>query len=182
MKLDNEPDRWGLVARTLHWTVAALVVTMLVLGWASELEEERDRSLMLIRTHFQFGVVLFGLMILRLTWRLARPVPAPPSAEPPWRTRAAGAVHAVLYLLLLTMPVSGYIIWIHMNAPMDVFGVLTLPRLFTPPVEDETLRAGAWYVHYFSGWILVSLVGLHLSSALWHRFVARDGVLRRMLG
>lgn len=182
MKLGNEPHRWGLVARALHWTAAALVVTMLVLGWASEWEEQRDRSFMLIRTHFQFGVVLFGLMILRLLWRLARAAPAPPSAEPPWRAHTAATVHAALYLLLLTMPVSGYIIWIHMKAPMDVFGLFDLPRLFTPPVEDETLRAGAWYVHYFSGWILVALIGLHISAALWHEFVARNRILRRMLG
>lgn len=165
----------------LHWIVAALVVTMLVLGWASELEEERNRSFMLIRTHFQFGVILFGLMILRLSWRLARPDPRPAPLEPPWRARAAATVHASLYLLLLTMPVSGYIIWIHMTAPMDVFGLVTLPRLFTPPVEDETLRAGAWYVHYFSGWILIGLTVLHIAAAGWHQFVARDRLLDRML-
>jgi len=128
IKLDNEPDRWGIVARVLHWIVAALVVTMLVLGWASELEEERNRSFMLIRTHFQFGVILFGLMILRLSWRLARPDPRP-----------------------------------------------------APPVEDETLRAGAWYVHYFSGWILIGLTVLHIAAAGWHQFVARDRLLDRML-
>lgn len=182
LQLVNTEARWGLVARLFHWLVAVLVVLQLSLGWLSELEPDRDRSFALIRSHYQFGIVLLGLMLMRMSWRLWQNAPDDLPDEPLWRSAAAQCVHAALYGLLLTMPVSGYIIWVHMSAPMDVFGLVTIPRIFTPPAEDETLRAAAWYVHYYSSWALVGLVALHISAAFWHQFVLRDGLLRRMTG
>lgn len=182
MRIDNTPEQWGWMARALHWLVAGLVFVQLFLGWAAEREHDRERSFALIRDHYQFGVVLFGVMLMRALWRLSQSAPRPPDSEPRWRRLTAHGVHAMLYCLLITMPISGYIIWVHMHAPMEVFGLFTLPTVFTPPVEDETLRAGAWYVHYASGWFVVGLVALHIAAALWHLLAKDDGVFKRMVG
>jgi cytochrome b561 len=65
---------------------------------------------------------------------------------------------------------------------MEVLGVLQVPRLFSPPADDETWRAIAWYVHYWSGWALLGLVLLHVAGALWHQYIRRDGLIsQRML-
>ena len=84
--------------------------------------------------------------------------------------------------MLIILPVAGYVVWAHMKADMTVFGLFSVPTLFMPPVEDERLRAGAWYVHYFAGWTLAGLVALHVAAALFHQFVLRDGLIRRIAG
>lgn len=182
MQLGNSTGSWGFVARVLHWAVAAMVVGQVATGWLSEAETDREASFALIRDHFQFGIILSGLILMRLLWRLTHRPPSPPPDQPRGRAAAAEWVHRLLYTLLLILPVSGYIVWVHMDAPMDVFGLFVVPALFNPPVEDETLRAGSWYVHYFAGWALISLVLLHILAAFWHQFVLRDGRIRRMIG
>lgn len=188
MRLGNTSLRWGLVARVFHWLVAVLVVVQLILGWRQGLLQEHDPagSIAVLFTHFQFGVMILALVILRLAWRIASPAPAPPASEPAWRRRLAATVHGALYGLLLIMPITGYIIWAHMSPyvridePMEVFGLFTVPMLFTPP-EDDTLRIWTSYVHQYCSWVLVGLVSLHIAAAIWHQFVLKDRILNRML-
>jgi len=182
MRLGNGMQAWGPVARVLHWLIALMIVGQFSTGWLAENEPNREAGYVLIRNHFQFGVVLTGLILMRVLWRLSHRPPEPPPGEPRWRELTARAVHGMIYLALITLPVAGYIVWVHMKADMDVFGLFTVPTLFTPPVEDERLRAGAWYVHYFAGWTLIGLVALHVAAALFHQFVLRDGLIRRMTG
>jgi cytochrome b561 len=77
-------------------------------------------------------------------------------------------------VLLLTMPVSGYVIWVWMDVPMDAFGFFELPRLFTPPIEDETGRAVAWYIHCYGSLAVIALIVTHIGGACWHQFVRHD--------
>lgn len=175
-------ERYRFPARALHWLVALAITCQVYLGWAAELAPEQEAGSRLIHLHYQLGVIVAALMILRLTWRMAYGAPAPPVGERPWRRRLAAFTHWAVYALLLLLPASGYVIWVWMKASMDVFGLFDLPRLFTPPEEDETGRAIAWYVHYWSGWALVGLMTLHISAAFWHQFVCRDDLIgRRML-
>lgn len=173
--------RYALPARLLHWLVAIGVMVQIGLGWASEWTEDRHASFQLIRNHYQLGVILAGLMAMRLLWRVAKGAPPPEEGEPRWRRTSATAVHWALYALLLTMPVSGYVIWIWMDAPRDVLGLFELPALFTPPTEDETWRANAWYIHVYSSWAVIALVLLHVAAALWHELVLRDRLIRRRM-
>lgn len=182
MRLGNSSQSWGLVARLLHWLVAAMIVGQLITGWLAENTTDRDAGLILLRNHFQFGVILTGFIVMRVLWRLSNRSPQPPQGEPLWRERAAQVVHGLIYIVLIILPVAGYIVMVHMKVDMTVFGLFSVPTLFTPPVEDERLWAGAWYVHYFAGWTLAGLIGLHVAAALFHQFVLRDGLIRRMTG
>lgn len=179
---DHIETRFSLPARLLHWIVAATIPFQVYLGWAAEWEDERIESFRLIRSHYQLGVVIFGLMLLRVLWRIGHG--APPIRQVVSRPERAlvGTVHWLLYALLLTMPLSGYVIWVWMDAPMDVLGIFDVPRLFTPPSEDETGRALAWYLHFYSSWAIIVLTAVHIAAALWHQFIRRDGgILARML-
>lgn len=171
-------SKYALPARVLHWLVAVLVIVQISLGWAAEWDGNRDASFQLIRTHYQAGVLIFGLMILRTAWRLANGAPPPPPNEPPSRRFAAAFTHFAIYALLLTMPLSGYVIWVWMDAPMTWLGIVDLPKLFVPPVDDETWRANAWYIHVYSSWALIALVTLHIGAALWHELVLGDRLIR----
>lgn len=174
-------ERYRLPARALHWLVALAMPVQFYLGWAAELDPEWGSSSRLLHFHFQLGLTVAALVILRITWRIACGAPAPPVGERPWRRRLAAFTHWTMYALLLLLPISGYVIWVWMDASTDVFGLFDLPRLFTPPEEDETGRAIAWYVHYWSGWVLAGLVTLHVSAALWHQFIRRDHLIARRM-
>lgn len=171
-------ERWNSVVRLLHWVVALIVVEQYVTGWVAEAATDRGDRVLLIRTHFQFGMLLAGLMVLRVLWRFA--TSPPPAVGAQAQAMAAKAVHLALYCALFVLPISGYLIWIHMGADMSVFGVVEIPRLITPDPDDERLRALAWYVHFGAGWALAALTCLHLTAALVH-LVRGDGTLRRML-
>lgn len=174
--------RYRLPARALHWLVALALPFQFWLGWASELAPDRDDSWRLLLLHVQLGLAVAALMALRLAWRVAAGAPAALADEQRWRRRLAAFVHWAMYALLLSLPASGYVIWVWMDAPMDAFGLFDVPRLFVPPAEDETGRALAWYVHYCSGWGLAGLATLHVSAAFWRQFVRRDGAIaKRML-
>lgn len=174
--------RYTATARLLHWAVALMLLVQWSLGWAAENEADRDESFRLLQAHFQFGALLYAAILLRVGWRLSHRPPVPLPAEPQWRTNFAAVVHLLLYFLMLTMPLSGYVIWVWMDAPMSLFGVVDLPRLFTPPAEDETWRANAWYLHHYSAYALLVLAIVHVGAALWHTFVLRDRLIsRRML-
>lgn len=182
MSASQAHDRFSLPARLLHWTIAAIIPVQIYLGIAAEGEANRAASFRLIQQHYQLGITIFGLMLIRILWRIGYGPPHGPKSEPRWRRFAAAAVHWLLYALLLAMPVSGYVIWVWMDVPMEVFGIATLPRLFTPPIEDETGRAVAWYIHYYSSRTVIALAVVHVGAALWHQFVRRDnGISSRML-
>lgn len=176
----SRSERWSAPARVLHWLVALAAPIQFWLGWRSEHEPDREESFQLLYLHFQLGVLLASLMVLRLTWRLARGAPARSPTEPRWRVLGASAAHWLMYGLLLALPLSGYVGWVWMDGPMSVFGVAEAPRLFTPP-EDETARAAAWYLHVYCAWILAALVCVHVAAALHHEIMLKDRLVRRRM-
>ena len=158
----RRPDR---IARTLHWTMAALLLVQALLGLVGERTADRGLAAALMALHVQAGVALVLLLGLRLAWRFARP-PAPPGA-------AARIVHALLYALMLAIPVSGYLLY-PWEPPASLAGTgLVLPAPFTPEGPDDPRRALAWYVHVYGAWALGVLVLGHAGAALWHRLRGR---------
>lgn len=160
-------ERYPWPLRVLHAAMALLVLPQWALGFVSERTADDASAMGLLRWHFQLGVLLAALWLLRVGARSFAGVPTP-GATTRWQQRLARAVHIALYVCLLALPASGYVIWVWMDAPRDVLGLWTVPALFTPPAGDETLRALAWYVHVGSAWTLAALVGLHVIAAIGH--------------
>lgn len=177
----SPPHVWNRVAQGLHWIVAVMLLIQFILGWLTENAPDRQAEFIFGRSHFQLGMLLAGLILMRLLWRLSNTAPPPLPNEPAWRRRLATTVHSLIYLTLIVLLISGYIVWVHMREPMDLFGLVTVPTVFSPVPDNESLWAGAWYVHFFAGWTLVGLTILHVVAALYHQFVLRDGLVRRML-
>lgn len=174
-------ERWSTPARVLHWSVAGMLPFQLYLGWAADAAPDRAEGARLIGAHFQLGVIVFTLMVLRLSWRLARGKPVAIAGNPAWQAKAARIVHTLLYVPLLMLPLSGYVMWIWMGARRSVFGLIELPALFIAPTEDERGRALAWYVHHYCALLLVALITLHIFAAIYHEVKVRDGLLRRRM-
>lgn len=169
--------RYGRIAGALHWLVAALLPVQLALGYASESDRDRLLSDALLGAHFRLGIVVLMLVVLRLAWRRRHGAPShAPSGVAAGHWRIARGVHRLLYALLLMLPLSGYVIWIWMGADRTLFGPLEVPALFTPPPDEETGRAWAWYLHVYGAWALIGLVTLHAAAALLHAWRGHERV------
>jgi cytochrome b561 len=130
----------------------------------------------LLEGHRHFGLLVLLLFAVRVFVR-ARLGRLPAAAGTPWPMRvAAGATHVALYALLLAMPLLGWALSNAQGKPVHFLGA-TLPALVGDD-EDLADRLQAWHID--AAWVLLALVCLHVAAALFHHFVLRDGVLRRM--
>lgn len=172
-------DRWGPVSQALHWTIALLVLVMAAIGLSLDELPRSPKWFWVYDLHKSIGLLVLSLVVLRLAWRLFAGAPPPVAGLPRIQRIAAGATHWLLYILLLAMPLSG---WLYDSAsglrPLRWFGQFAVPKLVAP---DEALAGGFHDVHETLFIILVAVVLLHVAAALWHHVFRGDATLARML-
>ena len=181
-------ERYTRVAMLLHWLVAALIVVNVALGWGVDLlPGSAVRSA--INLHKSIGLTVLGLVLLRILWRLSHPPPPMPASYAKRERRLAHAVHLGLYILILGIPLSGYL---HDSAfsqaarhPLTLYGLIDVPRIpaivALDPVAKRHVHAFWFAVHVWLGYVLYGLFALHVVGALKHQFVDRTPELERML-
>jgi cytochrome b561 len=178
--LRDSADRYGAVSVLLHWLTAVLVVGLFGLGlWMTSLDYYDPWYRTGPWLHKGLGVLLVGLLLLRLGWRVVNRRPGPEPRHSRLERVAARAAHLTLYGLLLAVPVAGYLISTADGRPLEVFGWLEIPALVTGIPDQEDL---AGELHYWLAISLVSLAGVHALAAVKHHLVDRDRTLVRMLG
>lgn len=182
MPLYNTDRAWGGIARFLHWTMAALIIAMLIFGtimvaWP---DAELQRKFALYQWHKSLGFVVLGLLVLRALWRWVQPVPPLPPGSSRFIRRASALSHGALYALMLIMPVTGYLMSSTntLGVPTRIFGVVDVPHLLGP---DARLEALFKTMHAWSATALMVLVAVHVLAALKHAVIDRDGVWTRMV-
>ena len=178
MALRNTTFRWGWVSQALHWLIVALVITQVTLASLADDLPPGMRKLTLLARHKSFGITILALAILRLAWRRMNPTPELPPALKPYERRLARFTHAMLYLLLFAMPLSGWTMSSARGFPVSWFGLVQLPDLVP---KNKALYETLLTTHHTLAWVLGGVVTLHVVAALKHHFVLRDDVLRRML-
>lgn len=184
--LRDSATRWGTVTRSLHWSMAALIVFQLGLGvWMTRQHDILVRFAW-TQTHKSWGTVVFALAVARLCWRLAnRRRPTLPASTPLWQRRAAGVTQGLLYLGMLALPLSGWIMAAAsptqdlLGVPNLVFGRWALPDPWVP--GDAHIEATAHAVHVVAAAVMAGVLALHATAALWHHLVRRDRVLAAMV-
>ncbi len=169
---------YGAVAKVLHWTIVLLIVTQFVLGLAMPHVGRGAQPVGLIGLHVSFGALILAVAVLRLIWRLTHPVPLETDNVPAWQVRAAGATHALLYALLLIVPLLGWIYGATRGWTPMLFGIIPLPQIVA--TGSPIGRALGEY-HNLSAWVLLGAIGLHVLATAYHHFFLRDRVLERML-
>lgn len=179
MPVKDTPNRFGLVSIANHWITALLVLGMIALGLYMSDLPRGDEKLQLIGLHKSFGIIILGLALLRLLWRLGNPLPALLGADSALQRTAARVIHFALFALLFLLPLSGWIMSSAGNHPVSVFGLFTLPEL----VGQSKAVGGAFKeIHEVLAWTLITVVALHFLAAIKHHFMDGDATLRRMLG
>ena len=178
MLIRNSAARFGLVAKTLHWLTLVLLIGAFTLAISMVNMPFSPRKLEFYSWHKWVGVTIFLVLLLRLAWRLVNPVPHQPASIPRWQRRLAGLSHATLYTILIVMPVTGWIMSSALNLPVVYLGLIHIPSPFG---VDRALGEAMKIVHLSLAVALLVLVTIHVLAALYHHFVLRDDVLRRML-
>ena len=174
----NDNNAYGWVAIVLHWLMAVLLVGMVILGvWMVTLSYADPWYHRAPSVHRSLGVVFFLLLLLRLAWRFANQRPAFEAGVSRRERQLALLIQAAFYLLMLAIPVTGYLMSTARGRAVDVFGLFELPA--TWQLEGQVDMLGQ--MHETLAWLLVGLLVLHVAGALKHHFVDKDRTLLKML-
>lgn len=170
----EETGRYSTVAIAFHWVIAALVIVNLAVG---ALHDSVPALRAWMPGHKSIGITVLALTLARVAWRLLHRPPRMPAYVAGWQRGAAHAVHWTLYLLLLAMPLTGWMLVSgSRRGSLNWFGLFDIPYL---PITPGAAGAGH-SAHGVLGWLMLALVAVHVAAALRHHFVLRDNVLARM--
>ena len=165
-------------AKSLHWLMALLLMGLLVLGFYMHDLPLSPEKLQLYAWHKWAGVTAFLLVWLRLFWRATHRPPALPASMPRHIQLAAHAGHALLYLLMIAIPLSGWLMSSAKGFQTVWFGVLPIPDLLD---KDKALGDLLAMVHQWLNLAFVAVLAGHMAAALTHKFIDKDDILDRML-
>lgn len=176
--MSEASQRYSNVAVILHWVIAALVVTQVVLVMAGD-AVEGDGARVFRDGHKSVGLSLLALTLVRIGWRLSHRPPALPDSMPGWEKVFARATHALFYVALLILPLSGWAASSAAGRDIPWFGLFNWPLL--PIGGGREAATQIMDVHRLVVKGLFVLLALHVAAALKHHFINRDDILARML-
>jgi cytochrome b561 len=176
--LRNSVDSWGAPAKFFHWVIAALIFAQIALGLTAASWHLSPTKLNLFVWHKSIGMLVLALVVVRLLWRLANRAPALSADMPLWERRAAQLSHFLLYLIMVAMPITGWIVNAASNVPFRIFWIVPLPAIVGPDKATADLAALA---HFSLFVLLVAVLVAHIGAALRHHFVKHNDILMRML-
>ena len=171
-------NRYSTVSLALHWVIAVAILTQVLLITAHE-NTEGPLSGQFVMLHKSVGITILVLTLARIGWRLAHPAIPLPAEMRRWEKWAARATHVLFYVVLIAMPMTGWLASSAAGREIALFGLFDWPLL---PVSGGRETAGRLMeVHelVMKGFYL--LIALHVLGALKHQFIDRDNVLHRMI-
>jgi len=174
----NAAPSYTRTAIALHWLVALLIFYAWPLGTYMTDIPLSPQKLHYYSWHKWAGVAVFLLAVARLAWRAGHPAPALPATIPGWQQRAAAGLHHLFYLLLLAIPLTGWVMSSAKGFQTVWFGVLPIPDLVG---KDKALGDLLAEVHEALNWGLAALVLIHVAASVKHHLIDRDDVLTRMV-
>lgn len=179
MALQNTSEKFGSLTKFLHWTIFILFVVQYYLVYRREYfpkgSAEKMQYMML---HKSFGLCVLILAFIMLVWRGVGTRPSMPMTMSGFERFSAKAIHFLLYLAMFLMPISGILMSQFGGYPISIFGLFTLPN---PLMKNELLGGICYNTHKISSFIIIGIVAGHILAALFHHYVRKDTVLKRML-
>ena len=176
MRHEIAPNRYSNPSIALHWLMLLLFVAVYATIELREIYPKGSDPREAMKSwHFMLGLSVFALVWVRIVARLVFPAPAPLD-EIAWRSALAKAMHLALYVLMIAMPLAGWMILSAEGDPIPFFG-LRLPALTGP---DAALAERVEELHQLGGTIGYWLIGLHAAASLAHHYVLKDHLIERM--
>lgn len=172
--------RYSLGAILLHWLIALLIALNFAAAWVAE-DMPKPQAAQVMANHKAIGLTVLGLTLVRIGWRLAHTPPPLSDRLKAWEVATARVTHALFYLLMLAIPLTG---WAMHSAhpgskPVGIFGLFAMPRL--PLAESKPLAETFEAMHGTLTTLMLVLAALHVAGALKHQFFDKDRSLQRIL-
>jgi cytochrome b561 len=168
-------------ARHFHWWTVALLAIQVPVGfymvYRGSVTNFDALTNTLYSSHKSLGLVILALVIARLVYRFSHGAPTDEPTIEWWQKAAAHANHWSLYLLLILVPIVGWL-GISLYGAREVFGIMSIPPL---AAQDQAAAEGVLLLHKSLAYLTVALIGMHVGAALFHYIIRKDGVLARML-
>lgn len=182
---DRSHARYHGVSIGLHWLIATLIISMLIVGKVMEnLDKNDPLRFALTQWHKSFGIVILFLVVIRLFWRMRHPAPRLPDHMKRWELFAAHGAHVLLYALMIVIPLSGWIMVSAspLNLPTLLFNTVNWPHVpGLATLENKKMIAGIFHqIHAIAATVMILLLLAHIGAALRHKVMLRDGVMERM--
>ncbi|MCL7928977.1 cytochrome b [Halomonas llamarensis] len=173
----NTRSGWGIISIVLHWLSAVAIIGLFILGWwMTGLGYYDSWYNQAPWIHRSIGVLLFFFTLMRLTWRLFQPTPHAEGSR--FEALAAHIGHIALYVLLLSVMVSGYLISTAKGSGIGVFGWFEVPALLYGLPNQASLAGD---IHWYSALALIVLAAGHSLAALKHHVIDHHKTFVRML-
>lgn len=176
---DTAARRYSTGAMIFHWLIAIAVIANWRIAEAAEHAATREAAGAIMNNHKALGITILVLSLGRLVWRLTHPVPPLPSDLKPWEAKLAKTVHTIFYILMIGLPIGGWLASSFAARPVDYFGMFTVPVL--PVGENMELAKSIAEAHGAGGEVFIYLIALHILGALKHTFFDKNGGIFRML-
>ena len=171
--------KYSGTAMALHWLIALLIICGFALGWVmTDIPGFTPAKLKYFSWHKWIGVTAMVLIIIRVIWRATHTPPPLPAGTGRLAAGAAHGVHHLLYLLMVCVPVSGYLYSSIAGLQVVYLGLVPLPTLVGPHPELRHLFRN---IHVYLDWTLFAVVILHFLAVVKHQLLDRDRLLSRML-
>lgn len=171
--------RYSTGAMIFHWLIAVLVIVNWRIAEAAEHAATKEAGSAIMANHKAVGITILVLTVLRLLWRFTHKAPPMSNLVPKWQQMLAKTVHVIFYVMLIGLPIGGWMAGSHFGLSIDYFGLFEIPPLPVTP-DPETGKAIIG-LHHEGGEILLILVALHVIGALKHTFIDKVNGIGRML-
>ena len=169
-------QRFNPLQRTLHWLMAVCILAMLFIG-VGMVSTVASEYLTLVNIHKPLGILILILALIRLVVRLRYGAPPLPLDLPEPMKLAAYLSHYALYALMIAMPLIGWAMLSAAEYPVVIWPGIWLPQIL--PL-DPSLHTLLWNAHFYLAFLFFALILMHLSAALFHALIRRDGVFDAM--
>lgn len=171
MSSKNTNNSYGWVSKLFHWGMLIIIFGQYYI--AANMKEMKWGGI-----HMSVGVLILLLMLARFIWRAKNPVPELPEGTGKLQALGAHGLHILFYALLIAMPIAGIAIVQSKGFPVSFFGMFSLPTIFSASESGAELAST---IHGIFAKSILAAILLHLLMALFHHFVKKDNVLKRML-
>ncbi len=167
--------QFAAFSRLLHWTMAAMVLTMLCIGVA--MVASLANYHVLVSIHRPLGIAILILVVVRFVNRQLTSLPPFPATMSRAERLAATASELTMYGLMFVLPLVGWGMLSAARYPVVLFGPVHLPFILP---QDAMLYAVLRKAHTILAYFFFLMFLAHFGAILFHTLIVRDGILMRM--
>lgn len=178
MKIRNTQDEFGLVSKLLHWLIALVMISLIIIGWyTSGLDDETILYWRMLDLHITFGLGILVLFLIKVSWMLISPNPDYVASLASWERVTARIVHKLFLLAIVLIPLAGFMYIASDGEPINIYDMVEIPDIGQ---FSKGVRSSLYDVHMYAAYTCAVLIVLHIMAALKHHFIDMDDTLRRM--